>query len=552
MDIIENIFKNQIDSLDAKIKKDNLDYKQIIEDIHHEEKKFNNLNEIIKDHIDKIEENMKVLEKGKQDLLIKVAKLGETGNNDNNLLFNTPNNESSYSLSISKNIEPYDIPNKKLFICRKSILTDLLQKDQNFQTMYNICLAILIITFLRFIASLYLEQDLSIQLGKAGEIIHEHILNLDYTFNGLSQMSKTILITLFTSFLQIIFINIVSKKNKIKSINRTDKLNHLIIFSGIILIVSILVYYANSTREELSMINNLIVGCEILRNAAKVFSYYYFSFLKPKELLLKNENNINNINNKEVPDKQIYFELKKFGYFLFAPTLIYSENYPIGKNNSSRIKNLIINFLNTFLSLILCFLVYEFSLFPYFKRLSNEYVTAHTIYNINQNENLFQIFFHFTYNTFLIFNLIFYGFIHSYHNFFADIIGFSDRKFYDDFWKSSTPLELSKKVGLIAYELLVYGVKPFLIIHMNFSKIMTKIICFVLVSVCIEFLVYFTINLFFPISTFMFVLGYISSLLLKKFKSDKVYLASLMVTSFGMGSIVFCLFYQLALSKIKN
>lgn len=336
----------------------------------------------------------------------------------------------------------------------------------------------------------------------------------------------------------------------------------MFVLVGIVTQTAFFFYYTTFCLHELSLINNLVLGCEIMRNSTKVFSYYYFRFLDNNEKDISNKNKItlNALNIESIitspssieetsVKSSICSELRSYLYFNFAPTLIYSSYYPKQENFHINYLNFVINLFNCIFSLALCFLLYENSLFQYFKTKSTnaqiKYGNSQQTNDINNEESDLQIFFSFAFYTFLIFNLIFFGFAHSYHNMFADLINFSDRKFYDNFWNSQTPLIFAKKTGYMIYEFILYAVKPFLKEHFKFSEKFSKIILIWMVCFCLEFLSFITVKAFIPISSLTFLFCYFISFLLRNYYSDKSYLITLMLVTLGMATIVFTIFYHI-------
>lgn len=598
---LNNIIQN-MESIKYKLNKEDEKTNEVLKEIEYERKIYNEIDEKINCHIKAVKDHMKELNFRKEKLIAKVT--------ENKALDSKYSSDCSGVKIYSSNNaldNIYLLPPKKVFTKRESILSTLLSNDTNIQTMYNICFAVFIINSARYLASLSLEQEFNDKLRNSTEIesasnngtnytmdinmnanetyLNEHILNLYSTFYGFTSVLIGIVFILISSCLLVIMLSIImnfSNKNKISN-NTSKRSNYFFIsnlfLGGIMLQTAFFYYFSLSNLKSVSILCRMIFGCEILRNAAKLFSFYYFKFIDNEEsiVVVGNEesisvlsnteikitskankqatkNNINNSNKSNTSinksnNSNIFINLKQFILFNFYPTLIYSSNYPFSKSNKNKFYNIIINLFNTILSLSLCFILYEFSLFTYFKKLSHSETSFDLLLDLSEHESDYEILFQFIYICFLIFNLIFYGFWHSYHNLFAEITNFSDRKFYDNFWNSYTPLIIVKKIGFLPYELVLYGVKPFLMKVYNFSEKFAKFCCLILVCLVMEFLIACFLNIFYPISSVMFIGCYIVSQFLINFKSDKQYLVSLLIVSFGMGTIVFCLFYEVANMK---
>lgn len=113
-------------------------------------------------------------------------------------------------------------------------------------------------------------------------------------------------------------------------------------------------------------------------------------------------------------------------YFLFAPTLVYKDNYP----RTSRIKwrNVFSHFAQVIGCIIYVYYVFNRFCIPVFQNLSNEHLTLKMFVFSLLNCTLPGT---------LLLLLAFYGFLHCWLNAFAELLRFGDRMFYKDWWNST-------------------------------------------------------------------------------------------------------------------
>ena len=113
-------------------------------------------------------------------------------------------------------------------------------------------------------------------------------------------------------------------------------------------------------------------------------------------------------------------------YFLFAPTLVYRDNYP----RTSRIKwrNVAKLFFQVFGCIMYTYYIFLRFCIPVFKHLNTEHMTLkmfiHSLFNCTLPGTLLLL-------------VAFYSFLHCWLNAFAEMLRFGDRMFYKDWWNST-------------------------------------------------------------------------------------------------------------------
>lgn len=132
--------------------------------------------------------------------------------------------------------------------------------------------------------------------------------------------------------------------------------------------------------------------------------------------------------------------LGKLTYFLFAPTLIYSPNY--ARTHKPINWRAFVLFLTEFVVIVLVYALWVKDIFT--PALASHY----QIVRSNSEEAMssyIRIFPFFVTNCILLVMAIGFGFLHSYLNAWAELLTFSERTFYQDWWVNSGPDETFRK-----------------------------------------------------------------------------------------------------------
>jgi sterol O-acyltransferase len=120
-------------------------------------------------------------------------------------------------------------------------------------------------------------------------------------------------------------------------------------------------------------------------------------------------------------------EFGKFLYFLFAPTLIYRDEYPRReKINWGYVAS---NLFQVVASMFYCNFLISHFLIPLFQNFATHHVSLRTFIT-----SIFACVLPGT----LVLLLAFFAFLHSWLNAFAEMLCFADRQFYKDWWNSTS------------------------------------------------------------------------------------------------------------------
>jgi len=121
-------------------------------------------------------------------------------------------------------------------------------------------------------------------------------------------------------------------------------------------------------------------------------------------------------------------DFSKFLYFLFAPTLVYRDTYPRNPG-PIRWQYVVSNFAQVLASLFYIYYIFERFCIPVFRNFNREFLTPRTV--------IVSMFGSMLPGTLVLF-IGFFAILHSWLNAFAEMLRFSDRLFYKDWWNSSS------------------------------------------------------------------------------------------------------------------
>jgi hypothetical protein len=407
----------------------------------------------------------------------------------------------------------------KKFKVRESVLTKFF-KDNEYQTLYNIFISVLLTISCNFFTSAYITEK---------EIFN---FNLYYQlFSGWSVVILQYFVLLFTSLFIVIVLNCLY-------VNGINTKSMTIIFIAMVFGN----YYFISKLfdiENVSFFSKLFIIIDKLRIGAKLIAYFlektymitYHSYggTKPqpegRQIIVIKDNGIS--------DKDIVFEFKSlnlgkellnFTYFCLAPTLIYRDLYP--KKNKN-LKVIIIHTLNVVLCCMFIYIIFAIYLIPHFNDISLSFIERH---------NILQTLVNFIVASMMCFFVLFFGFSHSFLNLTGELMGFADRKFYKDFWNASTPNEFYKNLMLNWYDFFRYY--AILVTEVKFGKTITSIIKVFLFCASIEIIFYNVLGYFYPIISFLIIGCHIGTKLMKPIKSESMILLNWWLISFGLGMMV--------------
>jgi sterol O-acyltransferase len=252
--------------------------------------------------------------------------------------------------------------------------------------------------------------------------------------------------------------------------------------------------------------SSLIIQIEMCRISMKIHSYFrekmlfsmglgeYSTFIP--ENLKKRGVTIEDLNLPEMNVMDIWTEINRFTYFFFAPTLIYRDSYPrLGVKR--RWDMILINFSNFAGAILYTYMILKSFSIPYFKEtwstpFDTRFFLLSTFKSMLPGTTLLL--------------LLFFGFLHSWQNLWAEIMRFADRNFYEDWWNVSSFATYYRKWNIVVHEWLFYYVYQDFV---RFSKGKigpsgSYMWVFLISDIFHELIIACSFGFFYPILLFMF------------------------------------------------
>jgi len=202
------------------------------------------------------------------------------------------------------------------------------------------------------------------------------------------------------------------------------------------------------------------------------------------------------IGTSSVNDKQQMPTIGQFLYFLFAPTLVYRDEYPRSKYVRWGFVTKCFTEVG-FVIFIMSFISERF-MFPAYNQFGSQF------YEVGVSELLGSVF-----NSMLpsLLCLVcgFYCILHSWMNAFAEMLKFSDRQFYRDWWNASNFSAYYRTWNGIVHDwLYVYVYKDIYYHVCRRNQLVSQLLVFTLSAIFHEFIMTFTFRCFYPILFVMF------------------------------------------------
>ena len=322
---------------------------------------------------------------------------------------------------------------EKNFRLRESTITELMNAREEFQTLKNMSLAIMSLFFINLMLQDYIDNGYFI-----------NITTLTWCFSKVDIVITTWVLMFMYSYLVIWLV----KSIVIVSISYRIWIPLYIIYQLILV-----VFAGFITRFcELSFGSSMIVMCECFRLMMKIHSYFrtkllygwgnniYIRFIP--DFIKEKVNGANiELNLPEIKIEDGGSEVQKFTYFLFAPTLLYRDQYVSrAKSEWKFIGN---NLMEFFLGIYYTFILYRIYLQPKFITIGKENSWNNVVLMSLVQTML---------PSFLCMFILFYIVMHNWQNLWAELLRFPDRRFYEDWWNSMNLKEWIRKFITLNHE----------------------------------------------------------------------------------------------------
>lgn len=396
---------------------------------------------------------------------------------------NQTTQQETYKQVPTVNARPFA---QKVFVKRSSLLNKLL-KNKDFKTLYHIFFAFMIVMSLGEMMKRYMEEgkllDLSLVIWAFGKL----------------EVTMTCWLGVFlSSFLVIPLVQAINQ-NKLK---RHVWVTLYSVFQSLLYLVPCTVTIKNS----LPIASAMIVTCEMTRISMKVHSYlrekllfgipdnehahYIPDSLKQKGVTFKH------LNPPQITIEDPFTEVKRFLFFMFAPTLIYRDNYP-RISATRRWNKIFINTLNCFGTIFYVYIIFQTFCIPFFEdSWRNNWSLRFVLTSLEKSM---------VPGTMLLI-LAFVGVLHTWQNLWAEIMRFGDRKFYEDWWNVTSFAAYYRKWNIVVHEWLYnYVYQDFIrFTKGRISQLVAFFFVFLISAFIHEVIIAVSMGFFYPILLIMF------------------------------------------------
>ncbi|XP_018346312.1 PREDICTED: LOW QUALITY PROTEIN: sterol O-acyltransferase 1-like [Trachymyrmex septentrionalis] len=366
------------------------------------------------------------------------------------------------------------LPDKE-FLERNSIFTDLL-KISHFRAIYNLFVMIFIILLINTVAFDIMKTG-TIRLGT--NTLRTFFAKFPtclyiWSFMQASTLSVYVTFTLWAhQRLQLL------PKSSIQKLWDYSWLSMFILYQILFIIFSI----KAMLDANLSIGCNMIVIFEQIRMTMK--SHAFVRSTAPRFLSYKPHT--------ETPRPNCP-KFSQYLYFLFAPTLVYRDEYP--RTKRIRWKVVIQNFIEVGLAILYFTFVSECFILPVYHVFGTQYLDQKWFIMNAINSSV---------PGFLYFIIGQYLLLQSWLNAWAEMLQFADRLFYKDWWNSTNYHTFYRKWNVVVHDwLYTYIYKDMYEIVVPRNRTLSIIAVFFVSAIFHEYILAFSFGLFYPMMFIFF------------------------------------------------
>ncbi|XP_015905466.1 sterol O-acyltransferase 1 [Parasteatoda tepidariorum] len=356
-------------------------------------------------------------------------------------------------------------PPRKVYTQRNSVLTDLMEVN-HLQSVYNIMVAtfglLLLYSILYYIA--------------APDVFWADIEIMKWaTSKGFILIKSWLLCNLFAVVVLGEFRGWVHVRNKI----HTKIADTLFLVLYIATLTSMFVVTASSTlKHSLPPITAFVTMIEQVRIFMKIYSFVRES--TPRVLKYKPTKDGDQ-------SAQLYPSLSHYLYYLFAPVMIYRDSYPRRKDTDWMfVFQTLFKFFACIFIAYCAFMRFIVDIFQY---------TALRQFSLAECALIFA---GATFVGATMMFLVFYCVLHSWLNFFAEMIKFGDREFYQDWWNSTSFSQYYRKWNLVVHDWL-YNYIYVETQKLGFNRTFSMITVFLVSALVHEYIIGLALGFFYPV-----------------------------------------------------
>uniref|UniRef100_A0A6J0TGT9 O-acyltransferase n=1 Tax=Pogona vitticeps TaxID=103695 RepID=A0A6J0TGT9_9SAUR len=355
----------------------------------------------------------------------------------------------------------------KVFVIRKSLLDELFEVD-HIQTIYNMFIAILI---------LFILSTLVVDFIDEGRLVLEFDL-LVYAFGGFSVAAFTWLYMFLSTLVMPYGLFIQWAKgyhSSLHKIIRTSSFGILFMIFQTVWLGFVPTYI--TLTYELPPASSAIVIMEQVRFIMKAYSLIRENVPRVVSCPTQKSNSL------QLP------RVSQYLYFLFAPTLIYRDDYP--RTPTRRWSYVATKFAQVLGSLFYAYYIFVRLCIPIYRNYSQENFNLRGLVLCIFNSILPGV---------LILLLVFFSFLHCWLNAFAEMLCFGDRMFYKDWWNSTSFANFYRTWNVVVHDWLYYYVyRDFLWFFGKKFKAAAMLLVFTVSAIVHEYVLDVCFGYFYPV-----------------------------------------------------
>ncbi|XP_058998601.1 sterol O-acyltransferase 1 isoform X1 [Mustela nigripes] len=401
----------------------------------------------------------------------------------------------------------------KIFVLRQSLLDELFEVD-HIRTIYHMFIALLILFILSTLVVDYIDE---------GRLVLEFSL-LSYAFGKL----PIAMWTWCTMFLSTLGVPYFLFQRWARGYSRsTHPLVHSLFHCFLFMVFQIGVLGLGPTYVVLAYTlppaSRCIVILEQIRFVMKAHSFVRENV--PRVLNSAKEKS------ETIPIPTV----NQYLYFLFAPTLIYRDNYP--RTPTVRWGYVAMQFLQVFGCFFYVYYIFERLCAPLFRNIKQEPFSARVLVLCVFNSILPGV---------LVLFLTFFAFLHCWLNAFAEMLRFGDRMFYKDWWNSTSYANYYRTWNVVVHDwLYYYAYKDFLWFFTKRFKSAAMLAVFAVSAVVHEYALAICLNFFYPVLFVLFMFfGMAFNFIVNDSRKRPIWNVMMWTSLFAGHGVILCLYSQ--------
>lgn len=372
-----------------------------------------------------------------------------------------------------ENYNPKELPPKE-FVLRSSTLTTLWEVA-HLRSVYNICLALFVLIYLNItvfysLDSQRLKEDVSVVLWAFSKF---HIVTMVWF-----GMNISIMFLLYPAFRFWANTRLFVRN---KGLYDCMFCSLFIVYQMALLIIPAKVILS----FNLPPVSSFTILAEQSRLMMKTHAFVRENSTRARKF--KPHQDDDKDNSKPCPD------VKKLVYFLFAPTLVYRDQYP--RTPYVRWSYVAWNFLQVIGCILGAYVPCTLFIVGMFNKIGLEPIPLVNFMGILAT-SIFA-------GGILMF-LVFYGMFHCWLNAFAEMLRFGDRMFYDDWWNCTSFAKYYRSWNMVVYDWLYSYIYRDMYILLGRSRVGAMLVVFMISAIIHEYILAVCFKFVFPLLFLLF------------------------------------------------